>query len=765
MQQQSAPIGRGNVLPPLRQSSASTTATDEQQVRPSDQHTVIQVIRASPNSSAIVHASNSQESSSHSFSVAMGPATTGADPYRSRSVSPSPRASIHNGITPARSAQLRGPPALSMPLVSVNDGEEHVDTPVTDKSPRALLPHTASTRKATIMSNDSSVSGDRRSQGKGGSLFTSFLNFSGIRRSRQVSAQSSVAGMYSAQTSGLLRMPKVQQNALMAGGVGGATASQWSLGSVQHVSKLPLWPPIPPSLMRYGVVRMRIHRTMTHPTGSKVSLVFNWIYLAIVVVSLVLMIAESFTVVISNKEYTEILFSLEIITNVFFTVEYVSRLATWPTDELERFFKSIINWTDAIAVVPFWLNLLSSKRDPSLGYYGFWRVVQLFRVFRLFKVIRMSTQLRLAYRAFKKSRDGILMLIFIFSLALTFFSTLVYYAEIQTCEVNANGQLVYNWPDELVGTRCAFQSIVDAMWWCIVTITTTGYGDIVPKSVYGKLVGAGTMLAAVMMFSFPITIFSQSLAEVYREHRQHKATMEAVAQRLKEKREKEIAEIARQRALANGDAAGLKAASQSSLNLNGSVRDLTQSVRAISAAGNSDDGAGVHPDDAAHLHETQIILEQCFDRCTRELENVRNAVEDLTALLSELRTVSSRQVSTAKAHHDHAAGRIRGLQSQVEQLQANAVVNSSGGAGGGGGPRRDREGSVMLSSRAGSVNLMATISASMRRRSSTVSMESNRSGYFAAGHASATGLEGLAVLQPLAGTSPRSQGLQPPTGP
>jgi voltage-gated potassium channel len=53
-------------------------------------------------------------------------------------------------------------------------------------------------------------------------------------------------------------------------------------------------------------------------------------------------------------------------------------------------------------------------------------------------------------------------------------------------------------------------SLFDTVWWLFVTITTVGYGDYVPKSIPGKLVGIATLIAGISVFS----IFSGSVASV-----------------------------------------------------------------------------------------------------------------------------------------------------------------------------------------------------------------------------------------------------------
>ncbi|KNE61755.1 hypothetical protein AMAG_06554 [Allomyces macrogynus ATCC 38327] len=299
--------------------------------------------------------------------------------------------------------------------------------------------------------------------------------------------------------------------------VPGMGSSNWSIATGRDLMDLPTWPPLAgsgprarrndplhdPWAARVKTWRLTVHKILTKPSASRVGMVFSWLFLATVMLSVCLMVAESDSAASTNPSRQHILYTLELITSIFFTAEYLLRIVTWPAANANAFLSSILNWTDGLALLPFWLGLslggptaavMSPGSSGQSTVIGAWRILTLGRVLRLFKVIRHSKQLRLAYRAFRKSRDGILMLLFIFALALAFFSSLIFFAESQACAYDDRGVLVYTWPENLVGVNCAFQSILDGMWWCIVTITTTGYGDVVPKTVYGKLVAAVTML-------------------------------------------------------------------------------------------------------------------------------------------------------------------------------------------------------------------------------------------------------------------------------
>ena len=51
-----------------------------------------------------------------------------------------------------------------------------------------------------------------------------------------------------------------------------------------------------------------------------------------------------------------------------------------------------------------------------------------------------------------------------------------------------------------------FSSIPATFWWCVVTLTTVGYGDAYPLTAYGKLAAAFTMIASVVITALPISV-------------------------------------------------------------------------------------------------------------------------------------------------------------------------------------------------------------------------------------------------------------------
>ena len=61
----------------------------------------------------------------------------------------------------------------------------------------------------------------------------------------------------------------------------------------------------------------------------------------------------------------------------------------------------------------------------------------------------------------------------------------------------------------------AFKSIPDAFWWAIITLTTVGYGEVVPMSLYGKMVGALCACSGLLMAALPISVIGSNFALYY----------------------------------------------------------------------------------------------------------------------------------------------------------------------------------------------------------------------------------------------------------
>jgi voltage-gated potassium channel len=66
---------------------------------------------------------------------------------------------------------------------------------------------------------------------------------------------------------------------------------------------------------------------------------------------------------------------------------------------------------------------------------------------------------------------------------------------------------------ERIGQPKVFGSIPDSLWWAVVTLTTTGYGDVVPQSVGGKMIGSLVMVSGIVVLALMTGILATGFAE------------------------------------------------------------------------------------------------------------------------------------------------------------------------------------------------------------------------------------------------------------
>ena len=191
------------------------------------------------------------------------------------------------------------------------------------------------------------------------------------------------------------------------------------------------------------------------------------------------------------------IFSLDLIIRLIFVRSKLS------------FVRSVQTWIDFISIVPFYLNFFVDASGAA-GLVMF-RTFRLIRVFRVLKLSKRSIGLQAVIESIQQSSEAISLLAFLLVIAMVVFSSAMYFAE-QT-ESYYDPQIGL-WM-RANGLPSPYQSIFHTMWWCVVTMTTVGYGDDVPLSPLGKVVAAITMLCGVFVLAFPTVILSTNFQEVH----------------------------------------------------------------------------------------------------------------------------------------------------------------------------------------------------------------------------------------------------------
>ena len=160
------------------------------------------------------------------------------------------------------------------------------------------------------------------------------------------------------------------------------------------------------------------------------------------------------------------LFIVEAFCVVCFSLELLIRFIVSP-DKL-RFFWNVLNIFDLLAVLPFYVTLAISAQSLTAVQSAYvLRVLRLTRVFRLVKIYRYSSTVQVFVKTIRECIKDFLMLGFLIFMTMIVFASCSYYFE-----------------QENDGTN--FVSIPAACWWAIITMTSVGYGDMVPVTL-GKL--------------------------------------------------------------------------------------------------------------------------------------------------------------------------------------------------------------------------------------------------------------------------------------
>lgn len=218
----------------------------------------------------------------------------------------------------------------------------------------------------------------------------------------------------------------------------------------------------------------------------------------VIVVSITIFCIETLPDIKRNSKHGEQQpwVSFEIVCISWFTLEYVGRLLASPNKL--RFVRSFLNIIDLAAILPYFITLpMDSTKAAPLSVL---RVIRLVRVFRIFKLSRHSTGLRILGYTLRESSRELGMLMFFLVLGIILFSSGIYYAEVGDNEAN-------------------FPSIPDTFWFSLVTMTTVGYGDKVPKTATGKMIGSLCAIVGVLTIALPVPVIVSNFEYFYKRDR------------------------------------------------------------------------------------------------------------------------------------------------------------------------------------------------------------------------------------------------------
>nr|XP_043879602.1 potassium voltage-gated channel subfamily A member 2 [Solea senegalensis]XP_043879603.1 potassium voltage-gated channel subfamily A member 2 [Solea senegalensis]XP_043879604.1 potassium voltage-gated channel subfamily A member 2 [Solea senegalensis] len=204
----------------------------------------------------------------------------------------------------------------------------------------------------------------------------------------------------------------------------------------------------------------------------------------------------------TSTYFTDPFFVLETLCIIWFSFEFLVRFFACPSKA--GFFVNLMNIIDIVAIIPYFITLgtelAESPEDGQAGQQAMslaiLRVIRLVRVFRIFKLSRHSKGLQILGQTLKASMRELGLLIFFLFIGVILFSSAVYFAEADEPESQ-------------------FESIPDAFWWAVVSMTTVGYGDMVPTTIGGKIVGSLCAIAGVLTIALPVPVIVSNFNYFY----------------------------------------------------------------------------------------------------------------------------------------------------------------------------------------------------------------------------------------------------------
>ncbi|KAI6204770.1 hypothetical protein M3Y94_00715200 [Aphelenchoides besseyi] len=196
-----------------------------------------------------------------------------------------------------------------------------------------------------------------------------------------------------------------------------------------------------------------------------------------------------------HTEPMKIFWMIELICNVWFTFEILVRFMFCPSRL--AFVKSPINIIDFVATTSYYadiiLKLLHNETPKDIVEF-----LSMIRILRLFKLTQHHRGLQILIHTFRASAKELMLLVFFLILGIVIFATLMFYAE--KTEVNEQN---------------AFHSIPEGLYFAIITFTTVGYGDMVPRTAIGRLVGGTCAIFGVLTIALPVPVIVSNFSMFY----------------------------------------------------------------------------------------------------------------------------------------------------------------------------------------------------------------------------------------------------------
>ncbi|GBF79690.1 ion transporter [Aphanothece sacrum] len=211
---------------------------------------------------------------------------------------------------------------------------------------------------------------------------------------------------------------------------------------------------------------------------SSISIIINLILVGLIFLSSAIFVIETYPITTS---FVSQLQTIDKVIIWIFTIEYLIRF--WCADSKLKFIFSSYSFIDILAILPLFIGLIDIR---------YIRILRWFRVLRLIRLIKLQTSL------LKIQSEDTIILVRIF--LLLFCLIFIYAGAIYQIEHKTNPQV--------------FKDFFDALYFSVVTMTTVGFGDIIPLSKEGKILTVIMIFSGVIFIPWQISILTQKIFQI-----------------------------------------------------------------------------------------------------------------------------------------------------------------------------------------------------------------------------------------------------------
>ncbi len=245
----------------------------------------------------------------------------------------------------------------------------------------------------------------------------------------------------------------------------------------------------------YHAVKGKVH-SLLHPEigDTKWDKVINSVIITLIILNVIAVILE--TVPSIHDPYTEFFRIFDLVSVIIFSIEYVFRV--WSSNHGHKskhsfhvrlkYILSTGALIDLLAILPYYIHVVVGLDLRVL------RILRLLRFLRLFRLTAYMKSAKMIKNVFKAKASDLKLSLVLILFLIIISASLVYFAE------------------HLVQPE-VFTSIPATFWWATVTLTTVGYGDMIPVTMLGKILTGVLALSGIAILALPAGIITAGFLE------------------------------------------------------------------------------------------------------------------------------------------------------------------------------------------------------------------------------------------------------------